>query len=76
MTAMLVIIGTKYNCNLFQNGPNMIAMIENLYSRDTSRNHSHETNGRISTLQSYYVLFKNDCNHILWSPFLLRLQSY
>ena len=37
--------------------------------------HKHVTRGRISTLQSYLVLFEKDCNHI-WSLLELRLQSY
>ena len=54
-----------YDCNPFQKGPNMIAIIEILFSCDLSRNHSHMshdmTQGRISTLQSYLVLFEKDC---------------
>ena len=53
----------------------MIAIIEILFSPDSSRNHSHVTRGQISTLQSYLVLFVRDCNHI-WSDSELRLQSY
>ena len=58
----------------------MIAMIENLFWRDSSRNHSHVTLERFSTLQSYLVLFvgkiaiifgpryKNYCNHNWSTP--------
>ena len=65
---------TIYDCNLFQKGPNMIAMIENLLSCDSSKNHSHVTLGQLSTLQSYLVPIGQDCNHI-WSDSELRLQS-
>ena len=51
---------TIYDCNLFQKGPNMIAVIENLFSRDSSRNHSHVTVGKFLILQSYLVLFEKD----------------
>ena len=50
-----------YDCNPFQKGPNMIAIIEILFSCDLSRNLSHMSQGRISTLQSYLVLFEKDC---------------
>ena len=66
---------TIYDCNFFQKGPNMIAMIENLFSRNSCRNHSHVTLGRISTLQSYLDLIETDCNHI-WSALDLSLRSY
>ena len=47
----------------------MLAIIENLFSRDSSRNHSHLTLGRFSTLQAYLVTK-------FWSPSELRLQAY
>ena len=75
MFAISVLKRTIYDCNAFQKGPNMIAIIEILFSRDSSRNHSHVIRGRISTLQSYLVLFEKDCNHI-WSVSELRLQTY
>ena len=66
---------TIYDCNPFQKEPNMIAIIEILFSRDWSRNHSHVTRGRIPILQSYLVFFEKDCNHV-WSDSELRLQLY
>ena len=56
----------------------MIAKIENLFSRDLSRNHSYVTIGQFSTLQSYLVPIGKDCNHIMqsWSVLEFRLQSY
>ena len=62
MIAMSVLNRTTYDCNLCQKGHNMIAIIENLFWRDSSRNHSHVTPGRFSTLQ--------------FCPFWKRLQSY
>ena len=73
MIAMSTPKRTIYECNLFQKGPNMIAIIETLFSRHLSRNHSDVTQGKFSTLQSYLVLFERDCNHI-WSDSDLRLQ--
>ena len=75
MIAMSIPNRTIYDCNLSQLGPNMIAMIDNLLSRDSSKNHSHVTLGRISILQSYLVPIGKDCYHI-WSDSKLRLQSY
>ena len=46
---------TKYAYNLFQWGPIMLAIIENLFSRDSFRNHSHVISGPFSTLQAYLV---------------------
>ena len=40
----------------------MFAIIENLFSRDSFRN--HVTLGRFSTLQVYLVPIKIDCKHI------------
>ena len=80
---------TIYACNLFQLGPHMLAIIENLFSRDSSRNHSHVILERFSTLQAYVVPNKQDCKHIwsadwfwIWnckhikSALKLRLHSY
>ena len=56
-----------YACNLFHKGPNKLAIIENLFSRDSSRNHSHVILGRFSTLQAYIVRFGFEiatCKHI------------
>ena len=75
MIAISIPKRTIYDCDPFQKGANMIAIIEILFSRDSSGNHNHVTRGRISTLQSYLVLFEKDCNHI-WSVLELRLQSY
>ena len=41
MNAMSISNRTIYDCNLFQKGPNMIAIIANLFSRDSFRNHGH-----------------------------------
>ena len=54
---------TIYACNLFEKGPNMLAIIENLFSRDSSRNHGHVTLGRFSALQAYLVPIERDCKH-------------
>ena len=75
MIAISIPNRTIYDCNPFQKGPNMIAMIENLFPHDSSNNHSHVTLTRFPRLQSYLVLFERDCNHI-WSDSELRLQSY
>ena len=53
----------------------MLAIIENLFSRDSSRNHSHVTLGRFSRLQAYLVRFGRDCKYIR-SPSGSRLQPY
>ena len=78
MIAISVLKRTIYDCNPIQKGPNMIAKIENLFSRDLSRNHSYVTLGQFSTLQSYLVPIGKDCNHIMqsWSVLEFRLQSY
>ena len=65
---------TIYPCNSFQRGPNMLAIIDFLFSRDSNRNHSHVLLGRFSTLQAYLVPIGQDCNHI-WHDSKLRLQS-
>ena len=44
----------------------MLANIESLFSRDSSRNHSHGTLGRFSLLQAYLVPVERNCKHI-WS---------
>ena len=53
----------------------MIAIIENLFSRDSSRNHSHVILGRFSRLQAYMIPYERDCKH-KWSVSNLRLQAY
>ena len=67
---------TAYDCNYFYDGdpiwlqsqfhigPYKIAIIEQNFWRDSSKNHSHVTSGWILTIQSYKVLFKRDCNNI------------
>ena len=51
----------------------MFAIIENLFSRDSFRN--HVTLGRFSTLKAYLVRIKIDCKHI--QSFLdFGLQAY
>ena len=44
----------------------MLAIIENLLSRDSSRNHSHVTLGRFPTLQAYSVQLKEIAS--IYSP--------
>ena len=78
MNAISIPNWTIYDCNIFQKEPNMIAMIQNLFSRDSSRNHVHVTLAKFPILQSYLVHFvikiviiffpyhKNYCNH-KWS---------
>ena len=53
----------------------MIAITNILFSRDSSRNHGHVTQGPFSTLQAYLVPFERDCKH---KQFVLdlRLQAY
>ena len=70
-----ILKGPNMNAILIKKGPNMIEMIENLFTRDLFKNHSHVTLGQFSTLQSYLVTIGKDCNHI-WSDSELRLQSY
>ena len=63
-----------YACNLFQLGPNMLANIENLFSRDLSRI-------IVTCLQDDFRYCKHiwspwkKCKHI-WSVLDLRLQPY
>ena len=73
MIAISVLKRTIYDCNPIQKGSNMIAIIDNSFPRDSSRNQSHV--GQFSTLQSYLVPIGKDCNHI-WSVLEFRLQSY
>ena len=63
MIAITVLNQAIYDCDALQKGPNKLAIIENLFLRDLSRNHSHVILGRISTLQSYLVLFEPRTNH-------------
>ena len=87
MVAIIFVSETKYDCNdyhdediikmqsLLRIGPYMIAIIQNFFSRDSFKNDSHLTLGRIATLQSYMVRFgvviafilgphrDNHCNH-------------
>ena len=67
--------GTIFACNLFYLGPDMLAIIENLFWRDPFRNHSHVTLGRVSTLQAYLVPNERACKQI-WSLSDLSLQAY
>ena len=53
----------------------MTAIIEILFWRDSSRNHSHVTLARFLRLQSYFVFIRKDCNHI-WSVWDMWLQTY
>ena len=53
----------------------MLADIETLFSRDSTRNQSHVPLGRFPLLQAYLVPIERDCNHI-WSLFDVRLQAY
>ena len=76
MIAVSISNRSIYNCNLYQLRPNMIAMIEKFFSRDSSRNHSHVIAIILqSPLQSYLVPIGKDCNHIC-SDWELTLQSY
>ena len=73
MIAMTVIMGTKYDCNLFQKGPNMIAMSNFvLKSRDNDFwamklifdgfNHIMSFLKEIAIINS--PIPNSDCNHI------------
>ena len=53
-----------YAFNLFQLVPNMLATIEILFLRDSSKNYSYVILGRFQILQAYLVPFKKDCKHI------------
>ena len=53
----------------------MLAIIEILFSRDPSKNHSYVTLGQFLTLQTYLVPIERDCKHI-WSQSFLSLQAY
>ena len=53
----------------------MLANIENLFSRDSSRNHSHIPLGRFPLLLAYMVPIEINCKHI-WSALDFRLQAY
>ena len=64
-----------YMLAIFSNKDKMLAIIKILFSRYTSRNHSHVTLGRFPILQAYLVTFEKDCKHI-WSVSDLRLQPY
>ena len=90
MNAIFITKGSKYDCNLklrfsipnrsindwnlSQLGPNMIAMSKIVLRSghyDFSTNLA-KTNFR--SLQSYFVLFEKDCNHI-WPDWEFTLQS-
>ena len=75
MIAISIPKQTIYDSNLYQLGPNMIAMSKIvLWSRDYDFwTNLVEMNCRL--LQSYLVPFEWDCNHI-WSVSEQRLQSY
>ena len=75
MVAISIPNPTINDCNLFQKGQNLIAIIENTFSRDSFRNHIYVTLGRFSSLHSYLVSIGKDCNHIC-SDSELRIQSY
>ena len=64
MVAISNLNRTIYACNLFQKGPNMLAIIKILLSRDSSKNHSYVTLGQFLTLQAYLVPIEIDCEHI------------
>ena len=75
MLAISIVMGTKYACNRFHLGPNMLAIIKNLFWRDSSRSDSYVTLGQFSTLQAYLVIIEKDCKH-KWSLSNWRLQAY
>ena len=54
----------------------MIAMIENLFARDSSRNQNQVNLGRISTLQLYLVLFERECNYTIALKFKFNLNVF
>ena len=72
--AMIFMTGTKYACNFdnkgdliwmqyqFRRGLNMLAINEYLFSRNSSRNHSHVILGRFSTLLAYLVTIEKDAS--------------
>ena len=53
----------------------MLANIENLLSRDSSRNRSHVHLGRCPLLQAYLVPLGRNCKNI-WSGLDSKLQAY
>ena len=66
---------TIYDCNPFQSGPNMIAILEIMLE---SRDYYFRTNLakiKFQCLQSYLVPIWKDCNRI-WPTFDFSLQSY
>ena len=63
MNAISVLERTKYDCNLLQKGPNIIARSKFVAE---SRDYDFWTNymkTNLRSLQSYLVLFEIDCNH-------------
>ena len=75
MIAMSISNRIIYDCNLYQKGPNTIAMSKFVpESRDYDFWTKH-MNTNFRSLQSYLVPFERDCNHI-WSDTKLSLQSY
>ena len=58
---------TKYDCNLFQKGPNMIAMSKIILGLDDFDFCMNLVKIDFRLLQSNLVLFEKDCNHI-WPP--------
>jgi len=88
MIAIAIPNRTIYDCNLFQKRSNMIAIIENLFQRDSSRNHNDVTLEQFSTLQSYLVLFvgkiaitpgphdENYCNYMWSIPIFWSILPY
>ena len=95
MHAIMITKETKYACNRksktdhlwlqsLPKGPNMLAIIENLFSRDSCRHHYHVTLGPLSTLQAYLVPLEEiaaihgpfriwDCKHLV--PFKTEIAS-
>ena len=57
MNAILVIKGTQYDCNRFQIGPNMIAIIEKFVSRESNFDIAIIFGPFWKGLQSYMVRF-------------------
>ena len=65
MIAISILNQTVYDYNLLQTGSNLTAVIENLFSRDSSKNHSHVALGRYLKIAiiigpALYTLYCND----------------
>ena len=75
MPAILIIKWTKYACNLFEYGPNMLAMSKIFLKWRDYYFWMNLAKTNFRWLQAYLVRIERDCRHIS-SSWLSRLQAY